>query len=333
MSKLIGIVCSVLLILWGGLYFLVPFYLSSTGDFNTPKVIIIPKGASSSQIIQVLSEHEIIKYPILFKIHVMIRGIENVMKAGEYEFRPCTSHEDLIQKLITGKVLQYDLTIPEGLTTQQIIDLLRASPFLAERGITAIPEEGTFLPETYAVSRGDYYQDIIQRGQKAMNDLITEQWPQRDPTCHLKDPQQAIILASIVEKEAVLPEERAHIAGVFLNRLRNKMRLQADPTVRYGLGQMMQSQFTGSLTIKDLQKPTPYNTYLIEGLPPAPICNPGKASIQAVLHPQQTADLYFVADGTGGHVFSKSYKEHQKNHQKWRQIRAKLGREKNNIRH
>jgi UPF0755 protein len=186
-------------------------------------------------------------------------------------------------------------------------------------GKLTVPAEGSLLPETYHFSYGDPRAGMIDRMKAAMDETLAQLWPRRAEKLPLSSPYEALILASIVEKETALPEERPRVAGVFVNRLRKGMRLQSDPTVAYGLapGAVPLSR---ALTRKDLRSQTPYNTYVITGLPPTPIANPGRASIEAVLDPEKTKDLYFVADGTGGHAFAPTLKEHNRNVRRWRKI-------------
>ena len=225
---------------------------------------------------------------------------------------------DVIVKLQSGKTVVRRLTVPEGMTAAQLIQQLLTMEGL-EGGIGRWPEDGALLPDTYNYSYGDSRQSILQRMAEAMDAYMQQRWSERSPSL-VRTPREALTLASIVEKETAIAAERPQIAAVFLNRLKRGMRLQSDPTVVYGL-----TRGTGglgrALSRTDLQSDSPFNTYIVQGLPPAPICNPGRASIDAVLFPAKTSDLYFVADGSGGHVFAETLEEHNRNVARWRKIR------------
>ncbi len=240
------------------------------------------------------------------------------LKAGEYAFAPHSSMRQVLDTLVSGKAIEHKITIPEGLTSEQIVKKLLADPELTG-AVSVMPAEGSLLPDTYLFGRGDTRQAIIDRMRQAQQDFLEKVWPTRDPGIPVTTPEQAVILASIVEKETGIPSERAHIASVFENRLKKHMRLQSDPTVIYGLVGGKGSLGRPILQ-SELEKPTAYNTYQIDGLPPTPIGNPGRASIRAVLHPDKTDDLYFVANGTGGHAFAATLVEHNKNVAKWRKV-------------
>ena len=210
------------------------------------------------------------------------------------------------------------MTVPEGLTSQEVVSILNGAYGLVGE-ITATPPEGSLLPETYRYIYGDTKAEMIRRMSKAMEDELDVLWAGRDPSVPFHSPDEAVILASLVEKETAVPAERSRIAGVFLNRLKRGMRLQSDPTVAYGLDQG--GSLGRALTRDDLKAANPYNTYQIDGLPPGPIANPGKDALSAVLHPQATDELYFVADGTGGHSFAKTLNEHNQNVRQWRRLR------------
>lgn len=281
--------------------------------------IVIPKGLSVKKIAALLKEKNIIESPSIFVLGVRASGNVQKIKAGEYSIPPRASTKMVMDIMTGGKTHVRRVIIPEGLTSHQIVELLNNTTALTGE-ITKMPRNGTLLPETYHYSHGDTRQSIIDRMQNAMKRTLDELWPERVDGLPFKTPNEAIILASVVEKETSLDRERAHIASVFFNRLNQNMRLQSDPTVIYGL-----SNGTGvlkrSLTYKDLRHSDGYNTYVVYGLPMGAISNPGRSSIQAVLNPDTTEDLYFVADGSGGHVFAKDYKTHQNNVNKWRQFK------------
>jgi UPF0755 protein len=213
--------------------------------------------------------------------------------------------------LSEGKVVQHAITIPEGLTSEQIVQRLLDMDFLAGN-IKSIPREGSLLPETYRFPRSTPREQVLQRMQREQRDLVQKAWAGRAPDLPLKSAEDLVTLASIVEKETGRPEERSRVASVFVNRLKQRMRLQSDPTIIYGLVGGKGS-LGRPISRSDITQPTPYNTYTIDGLPPGPIANPGRASLEAAANPARTKDLYFVADGTGGHAFSETLDQHQKN--------------------
>jgi UPF0755 protein len=242
---------------------------------------------------------------------VVVLKARGDLKYGEYQFSKQSSVADVVDTIIEGKVVQHAFTIPEGLTSEQIVARLLENDALSGQ-IKEIPREGTLLPETYKFTRGMTREQIIQRMQQAHRRVLQEVWERRVQDLPVKTPEQLVTLASIVEKETGRPDERTRVAAVFVNRLKNKMRLQSDPTIIYGLTGGKGS--LGRPILKsEIEQPTPYNTYVVDGLPPGPIANPGRASLEAAANPARTKELYFVADGTGGHVFSDSYAEHQKN--------------------
>jgi UPF0755 protein len=220
--------------------------------------------------------------------------------------------------MVEGKVVQHPITVPEGLTSEQAVQILLDNDVLSGN-INAVPREGSLLPGTYNESRGVTREQVIQRMQAAQQRLLKEVWEHRNPDLPLKTPEQLVILASIIEKETSKPEERTRVAAVFVNRLKQKMKLQSDPTIIYGLV-FGKGRLDHSITKTEKDQPTPYNTYIIDGLPPGPITNPSRASLEAAANPARTKELYFVADGTGGHAFSDSYDQHQKNVGKLRAI-------------
>ena len=290
---------------------------------NTQPIrVIIAKNTSLKHVVQILAIHNVVTNPVAFAAIVRLKKLSQHIKAGEYEFPAYSSAEMVLDMMVSGKTVQHYITFAEGLASRAIVETLRAEPAMTGE-ITTIPDEGTVLPETYAYALGDDRQKIINRMQAAMNKTVQELWATRQENLPLVSPQQAIILASIVEKETSLAHERPLVAAVFINRLRKGMPLQADPTVIYALEIKHSNFLSRSLTRDDLKFNHPYNTYMIAGLTPGPICNPGRAALQAVLHPANNNNLYFVADGTGGHVFSETLQQHQHNHQQWRKIRDK----------
>ena len=281
------------------------------GPLAADKVVNIPRGLGIRDIADLLQREGVIDQPWVFIGGVMVLKARGDLKHGEYQFTKGASLADVVTTIVDNKVVQHSLTIPEGLTSEQIVAKLLETDALSGQ-IKEIPREGTLLPETYKFTRGMTREQIIQRMQQAHRRLLQEVWEHRMPDLPIKTPEQLVTLASIVEKETGRPDERSRVASVFVNRLKSRMRLQSDPTIIYGL-----TGGKGSLgrpiMKSEIEQPTPYNTYAIDGLPPGPIANPGRASLEAAANPARTKDLYFVADGTGGHVFSETYEQHQKN--------------------
>lgn len=288
------------------------------GPSVSATTVVVPKGAGVDRIARILSEAGAIGDPRLFRIGVRLSGRQAGLRAGEYAFPPGVSMQGIVEILASGAVVQHRLTIPEGLTVKQALALIAAAPGLEGPVPETLPE-GSLLPETHAYTLGESRAALVKRMAGAMDRALASAWEGRAPDLPLKSPEEALILASIVERETGVPGERPHVAAVFLNRLRLGMRLQSDPTVIYGLADG-DGTLDRSLTRKDLESETLFNTYVIDRLPPTPICLPGPAALAAVAHPADAADLYFVADGTGGHVFSKTLAEHTRNVAKWRAV-------------
>ncbi|MFN7038750.1 MAG: endolytic transglycosylase MltG [Alphaproteobacteria bacterium] len=286
-------------------------YLDKPGPLNAEKTIVLPKGFSLNQISHKLYKENVIDYPKLFLIAAKLLSLKYNFKAGEYKFTPKISSKTIFSILIDGKSVIHKLTIVEGLTTTQIVNLINSEARLLGE-ITVNLKEGELLPETYFFSYGDSKQTLINRMQIKLQETINELWPKRAPNLPISTVAEAITLASIVEKETSLSSERPRIAAVFMNRLKKGMKLQADPTTIYAIT-LGKVDFNRSLTKKDLGLKSEFNTYFTNALPPYPICNPGKASIAAVLNPDQTDELFFVVDGSGGHKFSNNYSQHHKN--------------------
>ena len=253
----------------------------------------------------------------LFRAAARIDGLAPALRAGEFEVPARASFRSVIGVLMDGKPLLRFVTVPEGRTTSHALALVEAAPML-EGTVTVAPEEGDLLPETYAYERGEARDAVVRRMMTAHDEALAELWAGRADDLPVETPEEAVVLASIVEKETGVASERPRVAAVFVNRLRRGMRLQSDPTIIYGLtgGEPLGRGIRQS----ELRRETPYNTYVIDGLPPTPIANPGRASLAAVLNPAETDDLYFVADGTGGHVFAESLAQHNRNVAQWRRI-------------
>ena len=307
-------VCALLTV---GAFCLEYFYKPGPSSLQTR--LLITGGSSLDTISEQLAEAGIITHPWLFSMHTRIRGKGQVLRAGEYIFPARTTPEAILCKLASGEVVLHRITIVEGITTSEILQHLSDDQILSQE-IIEEPSEGELLPETYFFSLGDDRNEVIRRMKNSMAEVLEELWAKRQPDCPLRSPQEALILASIVEKETPLAIEKPRVAAVFLNRLRKGMKLQADPTVTYGL-MVTTGESKLTLTRADLAADTPFNTYLIEGLPPTPICNPGRAALEAVFNPSETDELYFVVDGNGGHTFSNNYSKHYLGHQDLRKLR------------
>ena len=288
------------------------------GPLEKQTETLIDKGKSLRKIAKQLYREGIISSPSIFEIGVRASGQANNIKAGEYSIPRHASGKMVMNILTSGNTYIRRLVVPEGLTSEQVVALMNNAKGLVG-DIVQIPKEGTLLPDTYHYSYGDTKEGMIERMKNAMDRTVEELWAKRDPKITLTTPKEAVVMASIIEKETSRNSERAHIASVFYNRMHQGIRLQSDPTVIYAVTDGHVDKMK-RVTYKDLKFQSPYNTYVIYGLPRAPISNPGRASIEAALHPMTTKDVYFVADGTGGHVFSPTYKELQKNVQNWRQI-------------
>ncbi|WP_428687554.1 endolytic transglycosylase MltG [Roseibium sp.] len=294
------------------------------GPLSKETTVVISSGAGLSGITSRLTAEGIIDDSVLdeWVFNLGIRFYKNATKlqAGEYAFAPGVSMQEIMNDLVEGKAVTHSVTIPEGWTTAQIVARVREHPILTGE-ITEIPEEGALLPETYTFARGTPRQEVLNQMKAAQVKLLTEIWERRVDGLPINSPEELVILASIVEKETALADERSRVAGVFVNRLNKKMRLQSDPTILYGLyGGEAWLKDRSAIKQSELKKENKYNTYQIDGLPPGPIGNPGRAAMEAVANPSRTQDLYFVADGTGGHVFAETYEQHQDNVRKWRKI-------------
>ncbi|SFV38971.1 endolytic transglycosylase MltG [Hyphomicrobium facile] len=313
----------IVMVLVGGTAFAIFNQFESPGPLGAPRTVVIPKGEGRIAIAERLEKEGVITNRWTFVGGYLLQGFlgsrkTTELRAGEYEIKEHASMREVIDTLAEGKSILYKTTLPEGLTSEQIVERLKAEPNLSGE-ITSIPAEGTLLPDTYYFSKGASRHEILDRMRDGMEKTLAELWEQRDPDLPVRSPEELVTFASIVEKETGRQDERDRVAAVFYNRLRKGMRLQSDPTIIYGIvgGQGVLGR---SITRTDIDTKSPYNTYQINGLPPGPICNPGKSTIEAALHPAKTSDLYFVADGTGGHTFSETLKDHNSAVQKWRQV-------------
>ena len=312
MKKLIIIFLIVLSVL---AYMQIKGWISASGPLLNVTNVVVPKGASLKTVAEELSRAGVIDKPWLFRIMARINGLAKHLKAGEYQFMPGISLQAAMDKIARGEVFFRRITIPEGLTSGQIMYLIANYPDL-EGEIDLDVKEGELLPETYSFELGASRNSIILQARAAMQKALEEVWASRDSSLPLKDVNELLTLASIIEKETGVPEERPLVASVFLNRLKKGMRLQTDPTVIYAITEG-ETSFGRSLKRADLKIDSPYNTYLNYGLPPGPICNPGREALMAAARPQQSDYLYFVADGKGGHRFARSLNEHNRNVKAW----------------
>lgn len=279
------------------------------GPLVQATTVVIPKGTRLRGIAERLAVAGVVRSAWVLEIGARLEGAH--ARAGEYLFQPGLSAQEVVAQMAEGRTVIHKLTVAEGLTVRRVIDLVDHADYLAGQ-ITVAPPEGMVLPDTWHLSRDDQRQELIDRMKHSMEQTLDQLWDGRAPDLPLKSKEEALVLASIVERETAIAAERPHIAQVFENRLRLGMRLQSDPTVIYGLSNGL-GVLDRPLTHDDLLAHHPWNTYVIDGLPPTPIAIPGRASIEAVLHPTSGVDLYFVANGGGGHAFAKSLNEHNRN--------------------
>ena len=288
------------------------------GPAGAEETVLLPRGSGLISIANQLEREGLVDDARLFRVMVMIDGGDRDLQAGEFAIPEAASMAQIYDILRSGQTIQYPVTAAEGLTTAMIVRIVEASEVMTGE-ITRIPDEGALLPETYLVSRGDDRQALIDRMEAAQDALLDELWPNRAEDLPFDTREEAIILASVVEKETGIAHERPMVASVFVNRMRRGMRLQSDPTIIYGISQG-EALGRGIRRSELDNADNPYNTYQIDGLPPTPISNPGRDAIAAVLNPPEGRYLYFVADGTGGHAFAASLAEHNRNVAQWRRI-------------
>ncbi len=289
------------------------------GPLTADKAVVIDKGIGVSRIADLLQREGVIDRPLVFRLGLRHDGLAGALKAGEYLFSAGISMRETAALIASGKTVVRRLTIAEGLTARQVIGAVRMAEGMTGEIADAAAEEGAFLPETYFYSWGDSRKDMLGRMRASMTATLARLWPTRDPSVGFRDPRDALVLASVIEKETGRAGERAKISAVFHNRLKRGMRLQSDPTVVYAIAGG-EGTLGRALTRADLAVDSPYNTYVVSGLPPGPISNPGVASIEAALHPARSDDLYFVADGTGGHVFARTLSGHNRNVARYRRL-------------
>src|SRR6201991_1778026 len=313
----------VLMIGAGGGYFYGRQKLEAPGPLQEDKIVNIPARAGMTDIADTLQREGVIddnRWAFIGSVFALKARSE--LKPGEYQFQKNASLRDVIGTIVEGKVVQHSVTIPEELTSEQIVARLSENDIFSG-SVRELPREGTLLPETYKFPRGTPREQVVQRMQQAHKRVLAEIWERRNQDIPVKTPEQLVTLASIVEKEIGRADERSRVAAVFVNRLKQKIKLQSDPTIIYGL---VGGKGTLGRPIKrsEIQQPSPYNTYVVDGLPPGPIANPGRASLEAAANPARTRDLFFVADGTGGHTFTETYDQHQKNVAKLRAMEKQI---------
>jgi len=309
---------ALLLVLVAGAGAWLAYKFTVPGPLEQETTVHLPRGLGVAAIGDRLADAGVIDDTFVFEIGARLYSRDRALKAGEYRFEPAVSQRAAVDKIIGGETIVRRLTVPEGLTVAEVLALIAEAEGLSG-DVAVSPVEGSLLPETYHYSYGDTREALITRMQAAMAEAMRTLWSDRASDLPIETPYEALILASIVEKETGLAEERPRVAAVFLNRLRRGMRLQSDPTAIYGLTNGA-GPLERDLTRADLERDDPFNTYRIDGLPPQPIANPGREAIAAVLQPIESDELYFVADGTGGHAFAKSLAEHNRNVAAYRRI-------------
>jgi len=308
------------LLVWGWSVYYAPGPAARQGDST---IVTLASGSGVSAIAATLKSEGVIRSTDMFKAAATLSGADRRLRAGEYLVPSKASLRAVLRLLTDGRVVRHYVTIPEGWSSAQAVDILNRQAVLAG-AVDTLPVEGSLWPDTYEVSRGEAREAVVLRMQRAMTENLARLWAERSPATVARTPQEAVTLASIVEKETGLAAERPRVAAVFTNRLRVGMRLESDPTIVYGITKGR--PLGRGIRQSELQADTGYNTYLIDGLPPTPIANPGVDAIKAVLNPPRSTDLFFVADGSGGHAFASTYEQHLANVTRWREIeRMKAG--------
>jgi len=296
----------------------------SAGPLDAPQTVVIKEGSTLTDISNQLLSNGVIDNGLIFSQGVKVLQAQNSMKAGEYLFKPQMSMYDVMETIRSGKGILHKVSIPEGLTVFQIFQRVAENEILEGPMPEEMPPEGSLMPDTYPFQRGTKRKEVIERMRVAQESFLAQVWAKRIPNLPISTPQELVTLASIVEKETGRADERPRVAAVFINRLNKGMRLQSDPTIIYGIFGGEGKPKDRPIYKSDIETPTPYNTYTIAALPPGPIANPGRAAMEAVANPSRTDELFFVANGTGGHVFAKTLEEHNQNVARWRQIEKQL---------
>jgi UPF0755 protein len=307
----------------GGALFYGKIKFDQTGALDESRPLTIERGTDVAAIGDMLQRSGVISSKWIFVGGVWFNGEQSNLKAGEYLIPARASMREIMDLMVSGRGILYSITIPEGLTSKQIVERLRGDDILTGE-ITELPPEGSLLPETYKFSRGDTRQNVLNRMRRERDRIVTDVWARRASDLPVSSVDELVVLASVVEKETSLADERSRVAAVFINRLKLNMRLQSDPTVIFALFGSDGKPNDFVLSRADLDTPSPFNTYVSDGLPPSPIANPGRASLEAVANPSRTRDLFFVADGSGGHAFAETYEEHLRNVARWREINRTL---------
>lgn len=297
------------------------------GPLQKAKTIVIEEGSGLSTIADKLVSSGIISSDFVFEQGVKASGNAKALKAGEYAFKPAMSMRDVMQTIVSGKGVVHKVSVPEGLTSFEIMKRVAEHEILEGDMPEEIPVEGSIMPDTYPFQRGTTRKELIEQMRRQQEQFLAQIWEKRIDGLPLASPEEMVILASIVEKETAKADERPRVAGVFINRLNKGMRLQSDPTIIYGIFGGEGKPSDRPIYKSDIAQKTDYNTYQIDGLPPTPIGNPGRAALEAVANPSRTEDLFFVADGTGGHVFAKTLDEHEANVKRWRAIEKRMKEE------
>ena len=297
------------------------------GPSTENDTVLVKPNTGLIQIADLLERNGLISDGVIFRLGVQAYDNDDKLKAGEYEIKAGASMHEIMELLKSGRSMLYSLTVPEGVTVDQAFQRFASNEVLTGDMPPEMPQEGTLIADTQRFTRGTTRQEVINKMLAEQKKLVEGIWERRAPDHPLKDIEEFVTLASIVEKETGVADERSRVAAVFLNRLGKGMRLQSDPTIVYGLFGGKGKPSDRPIYRSDIDKPTPYNTYVINGLPPTPIANPGRASLEAVANPSKTEDLYFVADGTGGHVFATTLEEHNENVARWRALEKKQAEE------
>ena len=297
------------------------------GPSTENDTVLVKPNTGLIQIADLLERNGLISDGVIFRLGVQAYDNDDKLKAGEYEIKAGASMHEIMELLKSGRSMLYSLTVPEGVTVDQAFQRIASNEVLTGDMPPEMPQEGALIADTQRFTRGTTRQEVINKMLAEQKKLVEGIWERRAPDHPLKDIEEFVTLASIVEKETGVADERSRVAAVFLNRLGKGMRLQSDPTIVYGLFGGKGKPSDRPIYRSDIDKPTPYNTYVINGLPPTPIANPGRASLEAVANPSKTEDLYFVADGTGGHVFATTLEEHNENVARWRALEKKQAEE------